>query len=349
LLLWFAFGVVPSLITGPTANTTRNLAALPAVFLLPAVGFVTLARLLAQRTALRQRTVISLGVAAWLLFVAITSANAYFVAWAQAPDVRGAYQHTLVAELAYLDQQQTGGAPVVISTVYPGPAHDPSIALVLSGDESNRLRWVNAQYALLQPAEEKAFALISAATPVHPAFAEALRPLDHVTLRPDDLDPSFTFYELAKPAQFGPAPWADFGGAVELLDAQWLSPTAVPGATAELLTRWRVLDPALVGPVHFPTETTEAVLFTHVLDAAGQIISQRDALDAPSWGWQAGDIIWQVHELPIPAETEAGSYTAVVGIYDRVSGARLTVVDGPRLTGETTSLAPPLEVAKSAE
>ncbi len=42
LLLWFAVGIVPSLVTGPTANTTRNLAALPAVFLLPAVGFAEL-------------------------------------------------------------------------------------------------------------------------------------------------------------------------------------------------------------------------------------------------------------------------------------------------------------------
>ncbi len=32
LLLWLLIGIVPSLVTGPTANTTRNLAALPAVF-----------------------------------------------------------------------------------------------------------------------------------------------------------------------------------------------------------------------------------------------------------------------------------------------------------------------------
>ena len=33
VLLWFAVGIIPSLITGATANTTRNLAALPAVFI----------------------------------------------------------------------------------------------------------------------------------------------------------------------------------------------------------------------------------------------------------------------------------------------------------------------------
>ncbi|MCP5094125.1 MAG: phospholipid carrier-dependent glycosyltransferase, partial [Chloroflexi bacterium] len=40
LLLWFVTGIIPSLVTGATANTTRNLAALPAIFILPAVGFV---------------------------------------------------------------------------------------------------------------------------------------------------------------------------------------------------------------------------------------------------------------------------------------------------------------------
>ncbi len=49
LLLWLIIGLVPSLITGPTANTTRNLAALPAVYLTAAVGFVGPAAWLAAR------------------------------------------------------------------------------------------------------------------------------------------------------------------------------------------------------------------------------------------------------------------------------------------------------------
>jgi hypothetical protein len=36
LLLWFLTGIIPSLVTGPTANTTRNMAALPAVYLIVA-------------------------------------------------------------------------------------------------------------------------------------------------------------------------------------------------------------------------------------------------------------------------------------------------------------------------
>ena len=57
-------------------------------------------------------------------------------------------------------------------------------------------------------------------------------------------------------------------------------------------------------------------------------MAQRDSLEAPSWDWQAGDVFIQIHPLLIPAASAPGSYTAVVGVYDRASGARLPVVDG---------------------
>jgi hypothetical protein len=64
-----------------------------------------------------------------------------------------------------------------------------------------------------------------------------------------------------------------------------------------------------------------------VLGPQEQIIGQRDALDAPSWDWQPGDIILQIHPIVIPPETPAGSYTTIVGIYDRASGDRLPVLN----------------------
>ncbi|MGD2077089.1 MAG: phospholipid carrier-dependent glycosyltransferase, partial [Chloroflexota bacterium] len=44
LLIWIGVGILPSLITGPVANTTRNLGALPALYILPAIGFMGLAQ-----------------------------------------------------------------------------------------------------------------------------------------------------------------------------------------------------------------------------------------------------------------------------------------------------------------
>lgn len=346
LLLWFVAGIIPSLVTGPTANTTRNLAALIPTYLLPVVGFLATVEWAAPRLRLPLRPLLIGGASAWLLLVALLTARDYFVRWGEAPEVRSAYQHTLVESVAYLQARETAGTPVIMSTVYPGPAHDASIALVLSGDAAASFAWTDARYALRLPAVETLQALIPASTPPHAAFGRYLRPVESVALRPDDLDPSFTLYEVDRatlPAEGEPL--ANFGGAVALLDARWLQPTVPPGETAELLTVWRVLDPSQVGPLHPPADTTETAVFTHVLDEAGQILAQRDALDAPSWDWQAGDLILQVHPVGVPAETAPGSYATIVGVYDPVTGERLRVVDGAA-AGESQVSVAPLQVAR---
>ena len=357
LLLWFLTGIIPSLVTGPTANTTRNMAALPAVYLIVAVGAVAVvgwgvgrmtndeSRMTNEARSLfvtRRSSLVTLLV----LWVAFFSARDYFVRWGDSAAVRGAYQHTLVESIHHLEANYPDADPILFSTVYPGPAHDSSIALVVAADSpaiSEAARWVDARYALIIPPTET-LAVIPYSTPPHPAFIPLLGALETVDLRPDDLDPRFTFYQI-DPDQsralarslLADGPAANFNGAIELLGARWLQESVRPGETAELLTLWRVLDPARAGPVVPPSFTTDAVLFTHVLDGAGGKLTQHDALDAPSWAWHTGDLIAQVHPMTVPASAAPGTYAAVVGFYDRESGARLPVVSG----GDTAA-APPL-------
>jgi len=382
VLLWFAIGVLPSLITGPTANTTRNLAALPAVFLIPAIGFVALAgRIKNYELGIRNqeeephakmakdakgfswrssrswrswREVFPLvtyhlslvAAVLWLGFAGAVSARDYFGRWANMPEVRGAYQSTLVAALGHAAEAYPDAEPVVFSSVYPGAAHDPSIAFVLAAGRpalSRTARWADARWALVVP-PGAALAVVPASTPPHPALAAWLAALETVELRPDDLDPRFTVYRLdGDQAAADLSAWAvvpvDFGGAVELVAARWLGEGVRPGETAELLTAWRVLDPARAGPAGPPTFASDAVLFSHVLDGAGGLLSQRDGLDAPSWAWQAGDLFVQIHPLAVPASAAPGEYDAVVGFYDRVTGVRL-----PASSGGDTAAVPSLVI-----
>jgi len=374
LLLWFAIGILPSLITGPTANTTRNLAALPAVFLIPAIGFVALmgrawidqeaAHAKAQRRKSHPRARYSssrlspfaplrevfspvtrhwslVAAVLWLGFAGAVSARDYFARWANAPEVRGAYQHTLAAALAHVAAVYPDAEPVVFSSVYPGAAHDPSIAFVLAAGRpalSRTARWADARWALALP-PGVSLAVVPASTPPHPALAAWLAALATVELRPDDLDPRFTVYRLdGDRAAADLAAWAvppvDFGGAVELVAARWLAAGVRPGETAELLTAWRVLDPARAGPAGPPTFASDAVLFSHVLDGAGGRLSQHDSLDAPSWAWQAGDLFVQIHPLVVPASAAPGEYAALVGFYDRATGVRLPASSG----GDTATI-----------
>ncbi|MCP5097263.1 MAG: hypothetical protein GY943_17085 [Chloroflexi bacterium] len=346
LLLWFVTGIIPSLVTGATANTTRNLAALSAIFILPAVGFVFSFEWVQHRQKkLTQTTFVAIA-AVWLLFAGGVALRDYFVVWGSSVDVRGAYQHTLIEEIEYLAQNGSDD-PVLLSSVYPGPAHDPSINLVMTGAEPVDRRWSDARFALVFPQGEPVTAIIPASTPPHRAFAGWLTAVDTITLQPDDLDPQFTQYELdLANADWWPItqPTVNFDGAVELLHAEWLTPATAPGEIAELMSVWRVGDPARVGPIVPPAFTTDVTLFTHVLKPDGTIFTQQDALNAPSWDWQPGDIVVQIHPMQIPADAPVGSYQAFVGLYDQSSGERKMVVDADGAPLESATAVAPLQI-----
>lgn len=346
VLLWFAVGIAPSLITGATANTTRNLAALPVVCLLPALGFEAIVRHLPTHRYTRTATAVLL--TGWLVVAGLVAANDYFLRWGQMPEVRGAYQINMVQMLDYVQTRVSGDTAVIISTIYPGPAHDPSLALLLAPDTNNPKRWADARAAFIVPAETNAIALIPASTPPHAAFQPLLQSVATIPLRPDDLDPAFTEFQVnraglnAYPANLEPV---NFGNALTLQAAHWLN-AAQPGQSVELLTIWRIEDPALAGPLTPPVFTTDAVLFTQILGPDGAPFAQQDALNAPSWAWQSGDTLLQLHTIALPEDTAVGQYPAIVGLYDRQTGQRLSVLgaDGTTL-GDYATVAP-LEVRK---
>jgi hypothetical protein len=118
---------------------------------------------------------------------------------------------------------------------------------------------------------------------------------------------------------------------VQLVTAYWLAEEVPAGGVAELVTVWRVLDPGRVGPIVPPAYQTDAVMFAQVLRPEGTVLTQADYLMAPSWGWQTGDTVVQIFQMSVPGDVPAGAYQTIVGVYDRTSGARLTVVE----TGES--------------
>ncbi len=325
LLLWFGVGIIPSLITGATANTTRNMAALPATYLLPAVGFWAVASWLMAKFDWLKRPFVIGAATLWLLVVGWITYQDYFVRWASMPEVRGAYQVNLIDSLDYIAQHDSE-TPLVISTVYPGPVHDASIAMVMHPASQQEQRWIDARYALFWPQGEAAQAVIPSSTPPNAVFEPWLTPLATQSLHPTDHDPTYTHYQLVAP-DFPDQTLANFGNAVELVDAYWTHPTVQPGKTTNMVTVWRVLDPTQIGPSHPPSDTPETVFFTQILTSDGGVLAQRDALEAPSWDWQTGDLFIQVHPLTIPAATQPDDYHTIIGIYDGINLERVLTLD----------------------
>lgn len=346
VLLWFGVGIIPSLLTGATANTTRNLAALVPVHLLPALGFYHSLRFGSRIAPTAPRWAGSAIAALWLFVVGWQTSRAYFVTWGNDPAVRGAYQRNLVETLRYLEDEAPGGV-VMMSTVYPGPVHDASINLVLTAQNPRQTRWMDARHALLLPPEPFATAVIPQSTPLHPYLERFLLPVETVALRATDLDPEFTVYAVNSSA-VAELPVGEetvnFNNAVMLHDAGWLSDSAAPGSRAELLTVWRIHDPARIGPIVPPTFTTDAAMFVQVLGKDGTVLAQRDALDAPSWNWQSGDIMIQIQPVSIPETAVPDQYRTIIGFYDRTSGTRTPVIDSSGAHIADFALAPPLTI-----
>ena len=194
---------------------------------------------------------------------------------------------------------------------------------------SSELFFVDARFGLLLPNRSDFTLLTTTAAQSHAAFNLPAEPNQVLLMRPTDLDPVAYFTTVSGDDLraallvdlIPPAESQVFSQALEYMGSKWLAPQTPPGGVAELLSVWQVQS-AEVGPRVPPANRTDMVLFTHVLQTDGTILVQRDALDAPSWQWQAGDWVVQIHQFYIPPETAPGSYVAVMGFYDRTSEVR---------------------------
>jgi hypothetical protein len=147
-------------------------------------------------------------------------------------------------------------------------------------------------------------------------------------------------------------------GEVKIVPAAWLAPgesTAVAASFAGSIElagydlsrqdgiRLRLLWRPLAKPA------ADYKVFVHVLDAAGQTISQQDARpragNYPTTWWEAGEIFWDVYHLPLDDAQQRAAVRLRIGLYDTASGVR-AAVSGGRLPIQDNSLLLDLQAGK---
>lgn len=319
-VMWLIGGITPSLITGPEASVTRAIAMQPVLYLFPALAVDAVWRRIGAGGSAESAPTLHLSttlmVTFFLLYTLAESVNAYFNEWANAPEVRVQYEHTLVTAVDYLNQH--GSGPVALSSPAPDRFHDPSTALMTLRNDAVDLRWFNGLHSLLLPQDGPSTVVFSGWSALHPAltpFFAAAEPVTTLPLRESDANRPITIYQIDGPATVaalldGPFTAVEpvaFGDHATLLGYAVLTPDAAAGGTLPLATLWRA-DRPLEG----------AVLFTHLLPAPDQPpLAQADRLDVPGYYWQPGDVFIQLHELTLPADLAAGRYTLAVGLYTR--------------------------------
>jgi hypothetical protein len=88
-------------------------------------------------------------------------------------------------------------------------------------------------------------------------------------------------------------------------------------------------------------------LFVHVLDDGGRMVANRDTImradEYPTSRWQAGEIVVDRADLPLPA-LPAGTYKLDIGVYRMDSGERLPLMEPEPGTDGTSLLLATIEV-----
>ncbi len=147
-------------------------------------------------------------------------------------------------------------------------------------------------------------------------------------------------------------------GEVKLVPAVWPAPgenTAVAASFAGSIElagydlsrqdgiRLRLLWRPLAKPA------ADYKVFVHVLDAAGQTISQQDARpragNYPTTWWEAGEFFWDTYYLPLDDVQQRAAVRLRIGLYDAASGVR-AAVSGGKLPIQDNSLLLDLQAGK---
>ena len=174
------------------------------------------------------------------------------------------------------------------------------------GTNDVRPRWFDLQHSLIIPAGDETWLAMPADQVVHPAFV----PLLDGRLSESVEEDGIRLGRLARP-ELPDRALTGFTGAGGQVDLLLAAPLDEDDAHLTLLTAWR--QNSAPRPLK---------IFVHALDQDGRIVAQWDGLDAPWEGWQAGDVLLQLHRLEVPDGQDRSSLRLVTGLYDPQSGVR---------------------------
>jgi hypothetical protein len=95
-------------------------------------------------------------------------------------------------------------------------------------------------------------------------------------------------------------------------------PAVAPGETLELVTVWRAT-------AEMPAAASDLRIFAHLLDSQSRVWAGEDRLDLEPPTWEAGDLLVQVHRLPVANDAPPGIYPLEIGVYTALTVQRLRV------------------------
>lgn len=248
------------------------------------------------------------------------TATAYFKQWGEDEALFLETDGDLAAVADFLDQLALTDETIFVAS--PHYQH-PTIAFLSKRYE--QVKWLPQSQALVFPARSNAIVIYPAKSPA----PEWSRPYLETAVR---LTPAsqtaFTAYrfEGTPPLDITVQRGTNFSNAITLLGYGFAPST---GESIGLTLFWSIdgQPPAEVQP------------FVHLEDAWQYRWSQVETFAYPTVQWEAGDLMIQHVNVPIPAGAPLGDYSLKVGLFDPISGDRLARFDeNGRYAGDTFAI-----------
>lgn len=321
LVLWWAVGLLPGLLSADAPSAVRTILSMPATLIFPALALDALWSWLRQRAwpAAAALSALYLGLMGSLTW------RDYMLRWPDQTEVREIYQADLTLAVRRAEAQAETMA-VGMSVVLDGD-RDPYTITHTRRSTACMPRLFDGRYALVVPAADPAALIALENVPLAPRFEAMLRaearvqPSERVT---QDGRPIFMAYNgslrravearWAASAQTTlagmlPVSWGD----VLLLRGYELPDQIRRGEAMEIVEYWQVVE-----------ATAEPwVVFVHLLNDRGEWVAGYDRLDVYVPSLQPGDLIAQAHAPWISPDLPPGEYRVMVGVYHRETMQRL--------------------------
>jgi hypothetical protein len=333
--LWLFVGLAPSMITPDSPSSIRAIGALPAAFGLVGSGADWIWNW-THKYKYPLRAIFSLGLIIIGVSHSIWTYKDGFIKWATHEKTYWLYKSHFADIATFLDNQSTPQPTVVIEPwITPLDINGVRRNLI---HEKRQPRWSRGGLAFIWPSQTASFTL---ALPIYSTSNNMMwnrftndPPVVAVsTFKMPDGRPGVTFYNIAsqpilsdtlETASQSPVMLpqneqrfhlpANFGNQLDFLGYQIVS--VEPSQEARIITFWRAIH-----------DSPQALhLFIHLLNTNGNLVTQHDGFDAWIESLHKGDVVAQLHTLPLKS-VPSGHYRLQVGAYTLPDQVRLPVLN----------------------
>jgi 4-amino-4-deoxy-L-arabinose transferase-like glycosyltransferase len=330
VIAWIAVMLVPCILSTDVGGyALRAVGLAPAIFLLPALGFVALWDWLVPRVPQPRQQMAHFAftglIVAILLFEGALTYRHYFVSWANHPEVAKETMADVVVAARFLDQEAAPDSEdVFVSSQY---CPHPTIAH-LAPSVFPKVRWFDGATTIVFSPTSGKNALYAFPMSALPTQLDRFMPAEARVKQVNLADGSVEMAAYRLPPEQTRAAvdkiLADpslvranktLGDELELLSYQ-VQPRVKLGDPLTITAVWRVLKGA---------PSKDYVIFSHFLNDKNGLYRQVDSTDFRSSAWRAGDVFVGQYVMDIKNWVPTGKYSVVIGVYERPSLQRLPI------------------------